>query len=383
MNTNLVKSLVVGFLSTLTVTGCVSDPSTDTEIDSEDVDSAAAALTTALTRPGNAKLRVVSWNTMRGGVFPRSDTVWKAINKAGTWDQKRTDYAKEVFQAVNADVWLLQETAYGDSLPAGISVGDINSKIEGYMEQITGKGWTVKCNGKGLCMMARDTIGITKTCMSSGRTNGYLLDLPSTNASLAVGNVHYMNESQANETATMMKSSTATAKLVAGDFNDVPGGPRYIAIDNVPTLDVISMKQLKDSGAIHLTSDVKNGTFINTKGYVEFNKNISGQALVSKESGGQIDHIFFGGSSFPIRQNFILNTLLLSKETLNQYKLHPLAVSINPEKHASYFTNFLSTGKISVMPSDTPSVDHDHLPLIIDLDYPSAVNGSSPNLVCP
>jgi len=384
MNTNLIKSLVVGFLSTLAVTGCAAAPGSDSESDGEeeDVESTSEALTTALTRPNDAKLRVVSWNVMRGGVFPKTDSVWKAINKAGTWDQKRTDYAKDVFKSVNADVWLLQETAYGDSLPAGISVGDVNSKIEGYMEQITGKGWTVQCNGKGLCLMVRDTIKITKSCLSSARTNGYLLDLPNTTASLAVGNVHYMNESQANETATMMTNSTATGKLVAGDFNDTPGGNRYNAIDNVPSLNVLSLNQLKDSGAIHLTSDVKNGTFDNTKGYVEFNKNISGQALVNKESGGHIDHFFLGGS-FPVRQKFILNTLLLSKETLNQYHLNPLAVSINPAKHSAYFTNFLSTGKISTMPADTPSVDHDHLPLIVDLDFPSSVGGSAPNLSCP
>lgn len=388
MNTNLVKSLVAGFLSALTVTGCVADPTSDTGLDSEDadstedVDSTEDALTKALTRPSNAKLRVVSWNVMRGGVFPKSDTLWKVINTAGKWDEKRTEYAKAVFKSMNADVWLLQETAY-EGLPGGISAGDVDGKIEKYMEQVTGKGWTVKCNGKGLCLMVRDTIKVTKSCLSSARTNGYLLDLPDTNASLAIGNVHYKNGAQANETAQMMKSSTATAKLVAGDFNDEPDGDLYGAIDAVPTLEVVPMSQLEDSGAVHMTPSMQAGSFTNTKGFTDFVENSGGHALVSKESGGHIDHVFFGGSSFPIRRKFILNTLLLSKETLNHYSLHPLAVSITPKKHGSYFASFLSTGKISSMPSDAPPVDHDHLPLVVDLDFPSSVSGSGPDLVCP
>ena len=398
MNTNIVRSLVAGILSAFTVTGCVADPSSGTEIDSqdadsaedeesaEDVDTAEDALTTALTRPSNARLRVVSWNVMRGGVFPRSDPLWKVINTAGKWDEKRTMYAGAVFKSMNADVWLLQETAY-EGLPGEISVGDVNSKIEKYIEQVTGKGWTVKCNGKDLCVMVRDTLQITESCLGSARTNGYLLDLPGTDASLVIGNVHYKNVAQANETAQMMTSSTATAKLVAGDFNDEPDGDRHDAIDAVPTLDAVALSQLADPGAVHLTSGLqasaKLGKLTHTKGFTSFVENSGGHALVSKESGGHIDHVFFGSSSFSIRRSFILNTLLLSKETLNKHKLHPLAASITPEKHASYFASFLSSGKISSMPSGAPPVDHDHLPLVVDLDFPSSVSGSAPDLVCP
>jgi hypothetical protein len=51
MNTTLIKSLFVGFLSTVALTGCVADPTSDAEIDSEDVDSTEDALKTKLSRP--------------------------------------------------------------------------------------------------------------------------------------------------------------------------------------------------------------------------------------------------------------------------------------------------------------------------------------------
>jgi hypothetical protein len=376
-------------IAALLLSGCVAGV-TDSELNDEETPAASSyALSTALDRPattsGKGRLRVASWNTDAGSVFPRgnNDPVWSAINKVGKYQKARTTAAARIFNAVDADIWLLQETAYDKQLPSGVTVTEVNNKISAYMNSITGKSWNVSCEGRGLCMMARGNINLKSSCLDDPRNVGYLVELNDWNkASLVLADVHYKDVPQSTDTKNMMTNSKASAKYVAGDFNDVPGGDRYNEVASIPGIVNIEMKQAIDIKAPHLKSTVQNGEFKNTKGYVAFENGSGSQALVSSEKGGHIDHIFLGSESdtWKVKNKFTLNTLLLSKGTLNKYGLKPTDVALLPDDFAPYFTNFLTNGTIKQIPG---TVDHDHLPMIVDLEFPNQAPSSSPSLKCP
>jgi hypothetical protein len=394
MSHDFIKIFTAACIASITATGCAPDAASDDETEGDPTgvaEEAVVSASTMLDHPGNAKLRVASWNTDRGSVFPKTDAVWKAIHTAndGVADTTRTENAKAVFKAVDADIWLLQEVAYG-GLPAGITLPMINDKIRTHMNDVTSKKWQVECNGNGLCLMARDTLAIEAKCLNDNRDNGYLLKLKSyTNAHLAVANVHFMQQSQADNTATMMKSSVASAKLVAGDFNDFPSGPYfsgalYQTIDDVPTLQHLSMAQVKDSQAIHVESSLTNATNTTTAGYTSFIGNSGGHAIANVEKGNQFDNFFLGSSTgqWVKRKALIVNALLLSKATLSKYSLSPLATTLKPATYASYFSDFATTGTVKPMPNPT-SIEHDHLPTVVDIDFPSSQAAITQKLVCP
>ncbi len=356
-----------------------------------------------LDRPTNTKLRIASWNTFRGSVFPKTDSVWRAINTAGTYDPSRTAAAARVFNAVRPDIWLLQETIYSSSgLPSGISISQINEKIRSYMAQITGdNSWQVQCNGRGLCVMIRGAITLRSTCMKNSRANGYLVELRNySNASLLLANAHYMDGSQAEYTKSMITGSRASASFVAGDFNDGPGGSRYNTVASIPGIQNIAMYQVIDPGATHLASNLRaspenaQGMPVNTKGYVKYGPGSGNDdGLVVSVGGGQIDHFFLGptSSSWVVRNRITLNTLLLSKETLRRYGLTPLDVALLPGDFAPYFSNFMANGTLREIPSSLFTVingtlvgmDHDHLPMVVDLDLPNQAPSAAPSLSCP
>lgn len=380
---------------TLLLGGCLaesgdSEPASELASEnSEEVSTEASAIAfTPLAKPSNANLRIASWNTFRGSVFPRTDDLWKKINNAGKYQVERTDAAKRIFNAVNADIWLLQEVRYSED-DLGYSLSQVNDKITGYMKSITGdSSWKVNCNGEGLCTMVRGTISIQSTCVKHSRSTGHLVKLNDLGgATLLLANSHYMSPSHANTTKAMITGSKASAVFVGGDFNDVPDGPRYDTIDDISTpfsLAHITMPHAVDPNASHLSSDVKISSPLNTKGYVEFSSIGSSKSQVKKVYGGHIDHFFLGSQqSWPVRKSLTLNTLLLSKGALSAHGLKPLDVSILPKNHAESFKDFMSTGTIKTVSSESTTLDHDHLPMIVDLAVPSQAAVSSSALACP
>jgi hypothetical protein len=403
MKPNIVKALVASLFVAVATTGCISESPTeladesnsdveadDANLDDEQFDNIDEALSanTVFDRASGTKLRVAVWNTFRGSVFPKTDEVWNAINVAGQYDTTRTENAKGIFNAINANVWLLQETVYGEhGLPSGISRNDVDNKIRNYMKDITGDStWQVKCNGEGLCLMVRGNIKIDNTCMNKARVNGYMLKLPSFgNASLAIANVHYRSMDPVEDTVDMMTQSISSAKIVTGDFNNLPNEERFMTINAIPTLNPVEMVQVIDEQAIHLKPAMFKELF-NTHGATNFTPNENGQAFGKSESGKHIDHLFLGSSenNWTTRKSFILNSMLLSRQTLKKYGVSPLAAAITPAKYAPFFKDFMATGKIKPIPSNVSSaVNHDHLPLIVDVGFTDAPSKLTPKLVCP
>jgi hypothetical protein len=399
MKTNLLQVLTATFLATVTATGCIADSTSDTEseaesdADSEDVGTAEDALSAHpfLDRLSGTKLRVATWNTLLGSVFPKdqNDQVWSMVNTVGgQYDSKRTGYAQNIFNAVDADVWLLQEVAYSGTKPTDAQVAAINSKLQTHMKGLTGDTWTVKCQGQGLCLMVRGSVTIGATCMKSNRANGYLLNVPAVSGSkkhgVVVGNVHFTTDGHADTMYNIMQGSVAKAKIVAGDFNSVQGDPRYNKIDSLSTLNRVNMVHEKDPGAVHLTAAAKSKTFVHTQGDMDY-KNSGTLSQLDAGGGGTIDHFFFGSSQsgFAVKKSLIINTLLLSSATLLKYSLNPLAITISPSDYYEEFKSFTATNQIKNLGAKWENVQHDHLPFIVDLALPDTAADITPTLACP
>ena len=350
-----------------------------------------------LDRGPGTEIRIASWNNHRGSIFPKTDSQWRAINRSGKYDEERTEGAERIITAIDADIWLLQETAYG-TLPSGVSVGTINNKIRGYMNDITGQSWAVRCNGRGLCLMVRGNIDIRDTCLGDSRVNAYLVELEDhDDASLLLLNTHYMNSGHANDTRDIIEDSNASAIFVGGDFNNSRGGNRFNIIDGIPGMDFLQLTQWTDWESPHLSPSMTSSPNPqnpddfpeNTKGYLKYGSAGGGRAALTRTQGGDIDHFFLksnSGSWTPTHQ-FTLNTLMLSKETLAQYGLQPLDVALLPKRYEPYFSDFMSTGQIDEIPNSVyydsnKGMDLDHLPMVVDLDFSAVQASSSGSLDC-
>jgi hypothetical protein len=328
---------------------------------------------TLLDRPSNTKLRIGSWNVFRGSVFPRTDDVWKAINSSAKYQTARSDAGTRIFRAMDADIWLLQETVYTTSdLPSGITVNDINSRIAQHMRSVTGDTWNVRCNGEGLCVMIRGSLRFAESYNPHGRVAGNRIVLPDGSKVLVV-NVHYMNVDHAEKTASLINSAGSgdVAVFVGGDFNDSIGGSRYNTVDAVSGMAPLSMFHARDPKATHLDAAVASAPqFKNTGGQVAFGGGPSGQDVVTSVSGGTIDHFFLRSSKWQGEHRFILNSFLLSPATLSDQRLTPLDVALEPQGYQTYFRDFLTRGVVYELPSTMRGIGHDHLPMIIDFTWP-------------
>jgi hypothetical protein len=328
-----------------------------------------------LDKASGTKLRIASWNNFRGSIFPKTNTVWKAINTSGKYHVSRTEGAARILDAVEADIWMMQETVYSTSaLPSGVTKDSINNQIASYMQSVTGDSWKVSCNAEGLCTMVRNNLKFDGHWEKGGRVTGDRIILPDGSRVLVV-NVHYMNSDHATDTKNLIDSlaSTVSAVFVAGDFNDGSGGPRYNIVDGISGMNNLSMVHFKDPSATHLTSSMQKGAHKNTKGYMKWGEGPSGQDFVTSIGGGQIDHFFLKSNNWKAGNRFILNTLLFSQRTLNLYGLRPLDVALQPQYYTQYFRDFLSKGIIYEIPSSaydhSSGLDHDHLPMIIDFSW--------------
>ncbi len=327
---------------------------------------------TLLGRPSGTKLRIGSWNVFRGSVFPKTDTVWRAINNSAQYQVARSDAGARVFRSVDADIWLLQETVYSTSaLPSGVTVNDINNKIAAHMRGLTGDSWSVRCNGEGLCTMIRGALRFAENYNAHGRVAGNRVVLPDGSKVLLV-NVHYMSSGHATTTANLIKSAGSgdAAVFVGGDFNDSIGGGRYNIVDAVSGMEPLSMFHTRDVKATHLASRVASAPpFKNTGGQVAFGEGPAGQDVVTSVSGGTIDHFFLRSSTWQGEHRYILNTFLLSPATLAASGLTPLDVALTPEDRKTYFRDFMSRGVVYELPSDKRGIGHDHLPMVIDFTW--------------
>lgn len=392
-------------LSALLFAACTAEPQGEDSNDNDNGDESAnldgenagtseegvSSSSSFLEKTG--KIRVASWNTFHGSVFPQGDKndkndVWHAINNAGTYDERRTEAAKRIFKTVKADVWLLQETAYWDpgegGLPKPFTTSQINSRIESYMKNLTNDNtWDVRCNGLGLCIMVHGNIGITSTCMKEQRTNGYLVSLKSFNkASLMLANVHYIKGhiEEAKNTKNMIEGSHASAFFLGGDFNNGPNEPLVNKIQEISNIKELSAPQTVDSNAAHVSNAY--GKPAKTHGHVVFAPKSQGSALAQAKSfdGGQIDHLFLRSHSGGWKGSAItLNTLVLSKGALGN--LHPLDVAVLGHDDYDYFSDRFKS--FPTIPAFSGSVTVDHLPMIADLDFTTAQTTSAGSLACP
>ncbi len=326
-----------------------------------------------LDRASDAALRIGSWNVHRGSVFPKTDRIWRTINNSGKYHVLRTDGGARVFQAVDADIWLLQETVYtGSDLPDDVTLGDINRRLRDYMRDVTGDSWEVRCNGRGLCTMLRGGIRFDQTWNRGSRVAGHRVILPD-GTRLLLLNGHYMNLSHAQSTRDLVESigPSVAAVFVAGDFNDAPGGARYNEIDSIPGMTNLSIAHWQDPAATHVSAAMASRVHDNTKGYVKYGGGAAGQDVVTSISGGHIDHFFLKSSSWQAGERLVLNTLLFAPETLARYGMTPLDVALQPQYYVAYFDDFLSDGVVSEIPDgaydSSRGIDHDHLPMVVDL----------------
>lgn len=328
-----------------------------------------------LDRADDTKLRIASWNNHRGSIFPKTTSLWRAINRSGKYHVTRTEGAARIIRAVDADIWLMQETVYsGSAPPSGISENDINRQLESYMEDVTGDSWRVSCNARGLCAMLRGNIRFDGTWERGTRVMGHRVILPDNSKALLV-NLHYMNSGNAVDTRKLIESvgPTVSTVFVGGDFNDGVGGNRYNEINNMPGMNVLSMEHWKESAATHVSAAMATRRHTNTKGYVMCSGGPAGQDLVTNVSGGLIDHFFLQSDSWRAGNRFILNTLLLTRQTLGFYDLRPLDVALQPQYYFDYFDDFMDTGVIRDIPVDAydheRGIHHDHLPMIVDFTW--------------
>lgn len=328
-----------------------------------------------LDKASNTKLRIASWNNFRGSIFPKTSTLWRAINTAGKYHVTRTEGAARIIEAVDADIWLMQETAYSSSgLPAGITEADIERQIASYMQSVTGDSWKARCNGRGLCTMVRGNIRFDGHWQRGTRVTGDRAVLTD-NTRVLLMNSHYMNTSNAEDTKAIIEEigSSVQAVFVGGDFNDGFGGSRYNIIDGISGMNNLSMLHWKDPNADHLTSSMQNSQHKNTKGYMKWGSGPVGQDLVTSIGGGQIDHFFLKSNTWRAGNRFILNTLLFAPETLDLYGLEPLDIALQPQFYLKYFEDFLTDGIIYEIPASaydaSAGLDHDHLPMIVDFTW--------------
>ncbi len=329
--------------------------------------------TTQLGRPGGTKLRIASWNVLRGSVFPRSgDALSKIIHNAAEGEVRRGDAGTRVLKAVDADIWLLQETVYhSNDLPSWVTLSAIDNWLAAHMGRVTGHSWSVRCNGEGLCAMIRGGLRFAESYNPHHRVTGNRVVLHDGSTVLLV-NVHYMDSGHAAETASLINSagSLDAAVFVGGDFNDSIGGSRYNIVDSVSGMNHLSMFHTRDSNAIHLSSRVANApAFTNTGGQVAFGEGTPGQDVVTSAGGGTIDHFFLRSNTWQGEHRYILNTFLLSPSTLGSAGLTPLDVALKPDDYRSYFRDFASRGIVYGVPSGMRGIGHDHLPMIIDFTW--------------
>jgi endonuclease/exonuclease/phosphatase family metal-dependent hydrolase len=315
---------------------------------------------------------------LRGSVFPKSDSVWKAINIEPLHEadaRARTEGGTRILKSLGADIWLLQEIAYSSSgLTSEVTMSDVQNRLAQHMRTLTGKPWSVRCgaHGGGLCTMIRSPLRFDGESFSAGsRAFGNRVVLADGSKVFLV-NVHFMSDDHAKQAAQLIKSTARSDTVfVGGDFNNGTGGRRHREIDAVSGVFPIKMAHARDARTTHLSRNVVDAPpFRSTGGQVAFGSGPTGQAVVTSVDGNTIDHFFMRDSSkrWRIENRFILNTLILSPSTLRDNQLTPLDVVVEPDKRKHYFRDFMSRGIVYELPSDR-GMGHDHLPMIIDFEW--------------
>jgi len=347
-------------------------------VDEDVLESKASRPVRAIGRPSNSDLRIASWNVLRGSIFPKSDSVWKAINIEPLSEpdaRARTEGGTRILKSVSADIWLLQEMAYSSrDFPSGVTMSDVQSRLAQHMRTLTGMSWSVRCgtHGGGLCTMIRSPLRFEGGSFSpSSRAFGNRVVLAD-GSKVFIVNVHFMSDDHAKRAAQLIRSEARNDTVfVGGDFNNGIGQARYRELDAVNDVFPIKMAHARDAKAIHLSSGVADAPpFRSTGGQVAFGSGPPGQDVVTSVDGNTIDHFFMRDSSnrWRIENRFILNTLILSRSTLVDNRLTPLDVVVEPEKRKHYFRDFMSRGIVYELPSDR-GIGHDHLPMIIDFAW--------------
>lgn len=286
-------------------------------------------------RARGSDLRVGVYNVLRSSIFPEDD---------GDPDGNAARIAgfKRVANAVDADIWAMQEVMYDGKDQPGRSPNGLKR----YMEKITGGTWYMAHHPDYQeFVFSRYPIDASGT--PGRRIVWALIDVGNDNNrsnDVLVVSVHFVTDGQGNEAAELVRDVKAgkysqipkdVTILVVGDFNNQPTGARYKAVQ--------SAFGLPDLRPIWLGTP--NTRF--THGGLTYSNGFR-----APQNGNPIDYIFARTSdAYEIAKNFILSTLILDQSVLDAHGLERMDVAVNPAQSLSNGTN----------------VSCDHFPLFVDL----------------
>ena len=290
-------------------------------------------------RHNGAELRVGVYNVLRSSIFPKDN---------GDFGGKRAriEGFERVANAVDADIWAMQELMYGSSDQPGRSPNGLRR----YMEKITGGTWYVTHHPDYQeFIFSRYPIDASGT---PGRRIAWaLIDVNDDNRrdnDVLVVSVHFMKDNHGQECANFVRDVIAGKNskiprdvtiLVVGDFNNKPGDPRHVAIRSAIGVDDLRPVWLG-------TERDKKTTF--TYGGI----NYSGGSFRAPSGGNPIDFIFPRVSNaYSVSKHFILSTLILDQSVLDDAGLERMDVAVDPAQAVSEGTR----------------VHCDHFPLFVDL----------------
>lgn len=301
-----------------------------------------------LEKADGTTLRVAAYNVLRDSVF----------------DGARRDAFARMAPAVDADIWCMQEVSYTGS-EAPTSEGN---QWRDRMEEITGEDWEYAWDRVGRYTLSRFPVLWDDELRH--RVHVAWIDLPSSvgssdlvvvNLHLAPGNKDQTRRDQAAAAVDFVNDvldggrntsrgripSNATI-VVCGDFNAGPTSGPYKLVESLDTRfksqshNSNYTPQMTDWLPTHLGTDDERATH----GSVRFSNG------TWDVKGSTIDHILVRSNGLRALNGFILNTLILAPEELQDIGLRQRDVAISP------------SGSVNM---NNDSVSHDHLPIILDL----------------
>jgi endonuclease/exonuclease/phosphatase family metal-dependent hydrolase len=290
-----------------------------------------------LDRNSGSELRIASYNVMRSSVFPLDNG-----NPGKTGTAARIEGFKRIADAINADIWAMQELMYdGNDQPGRTPAG-----LKKYMEKLTGRTlYMAHHTNYQEFVFSRYPIDASGSV--GHRTVWTLIDVGNDDNrqnDVAVISVHFVSDSGGTDAANLVKSILAgnhtipkdVTLVVAGDFNNDPNGPRYAAVRSAMGIADVRPIWLgtKDTRFTHGSLTYTNGAFKVPSG------------------GNPIDYVFARTNSrYAVAKNTILGTLVLSQSVLDAHDLERMDSALDPGQSVSEGT----------------SVNCDHLPLVVDL----------------
>ncbi|MFM7181424.1 MAG: endonuclease/exonuclease/phosphatase family protein [Verrucomicrobiales bacterium] len=296
-----------------------------------------------LYRPASSTLRVASYNVMQTRIL-------EGRSRADSWAR--------MLKAINAGVWVLQETFYGDA-PAPEAQGEA---FRNRVEMVTGKNdWIYSWDKTGRYLLTRYPIRWNKELHR--RVHASWIDLPPSVSTkdLVVINVHYrtqidkqiaaavdfLNEVRAGKHAAGIPSDASI--MICGDFNQNETQSAYATL--------VGKKGFIDMRPSHPGATGQDKTIGNVE--------LDAKGKWSSIGKNRIDFTLVNSSVLRKEGSFIFNTLVMPQADLKASGLKRGDVALEPEKT----TDFTDV-----------TIGCDHFAIITDFSDP---NVSAPRRTTP